>query len=138
LGLIAKCAGNPSVADDVVQEAFVRLLTANLPPNITEEHRKNYLYKIATNYLHRSARRWRHHRLPDHLESPIGSSDEGVDLRNAMSKLREPERELLCLAYVEKLSHREIGFILGYRENSVRALLHRAKAKVIQFLERRS
>jgi RNA polymerase sigma-70 factor (ECF subfamily) len=135
---VAKCSGRPPLADDVVQEAFIRMLAANLPVEMTEEHRKNYLYKIATNLLHRGARSPRYEELPGRLEAPRESLDDVVAVRRAMNGLGRSERGLLWLAYVENLSHRDIAAILGYRENSIRPLLHRAKTKLIGLLEGRS
>jgi RNA polymerase sigma-70 factor (ECF subfamily) len=40
-----------SKADDLLQESYLRLLRAKLPVNMEDEHRKNYLFRIATNLL---------------------------------------------------------------------------------------
>jgi RNA polymerase sigma-70 factor (ECF subfamily) len=68
------------------------------------------------------------------IEAPAEHHDDILVVRQAMGRMRRLERGLLWLAYVEKLSHRDIGQILGYRENSVRPLLHRAKDKLIRLL----
>jgi RNA polymerase sigma-70 factor (ECF subfamily) len=54
-----------------------------------------------------------------------------------MKELKPRERELLWLAYVEGSSHREIAQLSGLREQSVRGLLFRARARLAALLRRR-
>lgn len=49
-------------------------------------------------------------------------------VRQAMRHLPESQREALLLRYVEALSLREIGAVLGRSDNSVKALLRRGRA----------
>src|SRR4029453_3212012 len=124
---MTKCSGSRSAADDIVQEAFLRMMTADLPRDMTPEHRKRYLYKIATNLLRRHKGALRHEstdNLP--IEAPRVHLDDVLAVRQAIKGMREAERRLLWLAYVERLSHRDIADIMGYREISIRPLLHRA------------
>jgi len=72
--------------------------------------------------------------MPQH-ESSIGEQSNLVEtqdlLNRALSGVSPTERQLLWLAYAEEASHREIAGMLGYRENSVRPLLHKAKHRVL-------
>src|ERR1039458_235384 len=52
---LARVTGDRQLADDLLQEAFYRFLRANATHD-TETHRRNSLYRIATN-LARDARR---------------------------------------------------------------------------------
>ena len=118
-----------SLADDLLQDAFLRFLQANLPASMEGEHRKNYLFRIATNLMRdhfRSAKR----------KPPAGSVsetrlDEHVarknDIHRIMEKLRPRERELLWLAYVEQFSHNEIATMIGAKSQSIRSMLARAR-----------
>src|SRR5262245_34184398 len=45
----ARVSGNATLADDVVQESYLRLLTAALPEG--EVARRRYLFRIATNLM---------------------------------------------------------------------------------------
>ena len=60
--------------------------------------------------------------------------DVRIAIRNALDRMKTAERNLLWLAYVEGFSHREIGAIAGYAENSVRPLLHRTKQRLLRLL----
>jgi len=132
---IARISSNPSLADDVVQESFLRLWELDPVDTMTPEHRKNYLYKIAANLVKREARKRSEQEVAD-LPGPESAEqiDEWIGIRNALDRMKAAERSLLWLAYVEGFSHREIGAIAGYAENSVRPLLHRAKQRLLRFL----
>ena len=47
---LARVSGDPALADDLVQESFVRMLGAATPMD-GEVHAKRYLFRIATNLL---------------------------------------------------------------------------------------
>ncbi len=55
---LSRASGDPSLADDLLQDTYYRFLRAALPET-TEAHRKNYLFRIATNLLRDH---WRRHR----------------------------------------------------------------------------
>jgi RNA polymerase sigma-70 factor, ECF subfamily len=131
---VARVSSNPSVADDIVQESFLRLWGLDQFDVMTPEHRRNYLYKIAANLVKRSARKPSERELAD-LPGPESAEQihEWIVIRNALNRMNTAERNLLWLAYVEGFSHREIGAITGYAENSVRPLLHRAKQRLLRF-----
>jgi RNA polymerase sigma-70 factor (ECF subfamily) len=46
------------------------------------------------------------------------------------------ERAVLWLAHVEEMSHKEIGAILGVKEQSVRVMVFRAREKAKDLLEK--
>src|SRR5256886_4557318 len=45
---ICRVASNEAIADDILQESYIRLLNA---PPMTERERKSYLYRVATNLI---------------------------------------------------------------------------------------
>src|SRR2546423_12025837 len=45
---ICRVASNETIADDILQESYIRLLNA---PSMTERGRKSYLYRVATNLI---------------------------------------------------------------------------------------
>jgi RNA polymerase sigma-70 factor, ECF subfamily len=135
---ICRVAGNATLADDILQESYVRLLSA---PPMLEAQRKSYLYRTATNQVidhHRAQtrhRRW--WQLTPRREEAL---DSRVDLPPDMERLfalaTGQERALLWLAYVEGEDHREIAGILGLKESSVKVLLFRARRKMEEILKR--
>jgi RNA polymerase sigma-70 factor, ECF subfamily len=143
---VYRTSGNATLADDLTQESYYRFLRVRFSePN--HEYMKNYLFRIATNLLRDH---WRHARVepsqPDKREEARSSQREPVspakthiesDVMRVMKELKPRERQLLWLAYVEGSSHREIAKAAGLREQSVRGLLFRARAKLATLLRRR-
>src|SRR5215468_9379531 len=56
---LARVSGNATLADDLLQESYVRFLGAAAPWQHGEVACRNYLFRIATNLLRDHWRRWR-------------------------------------------------------------------------------
>jgi RNA polymerase sigma-70 factor, ECF subfamily len=141
---LARVTGDRQLADDLLQETFYRFLRAAATHD-NESHRRNSLYRIATN-LAKDARRRSLIRAPFSLPSNdierVASSDGGdraertTAFTHAMSHLKPRERAMLWLAYAEGASHREIADALGLRPGSLKPLLFRARRKLAVLLGR--
>jgi len=137
--ILASCR-DASLADDLLQEAYFRLLRARLP-EMEEAHRKNYLFRIATNLLRDHFRRAprQAEELP---EVAVGACDAEraqirSDVGDALAEIPPRQRELLWLAYVEGSKHAEIAESLGLKTQSIRPMLFRARRKLMAILESR-
>jgi RNA polymerase sigma-70 factor, ECF subfamily len=145
---LARMTGDPRLADDLLQEAYYRLLRARTAPE-DDAHRKNYLFRIATNLAHDVRRR---PRLDDAaLAETTGLGDtvdprgrdvatetaRRVDLDRAMARLKPRERDLLWLAYAQGSSHEEIAQTLGLKTSSIKMLLFRARRRLAGLLRER-
>jgi RNA polymerase sigma-70 factor, ECF subfamily len=148
---ICRVCGKPELADDLLQETYLRFLRAS---DLKTEAalRKAYLYKIATNLMtdhwRTSAREQRfvvtsHSDEEFHEEAASNQKDAAQavivnrDLSRVFQQLKPMERSLLWLAYVEGSEHREIAAVLGLKQKSIRVLLFRARQKFAQILKRR-
>jgi RNA polymerase sigma-70 factor (ECF subfamily) len=72
------------------------------------------------------------------VSSPSGRAlraEEIARLEAAIDRLPEEQREVVTLAHIAGLSRAEIGAQMGKTEEAVRALLHRAKARLAILLE---
>lgn len=134
-------SGERNAADDLLQETYYRFLRTNREFE-SESHRRNYLFRIASNVAHENFRR-RGRRmeevLPDSDVMPGGGHDETAglertDLARAMGRLSARQRQALWLAYAEGSSHREIAEVLGLKTASVKLLLFRARRKLAALL----
>ena len=83
-------------------------------------------------------------RLYSGLVSPEASPSEGAignelseSIEQAMDKLPSDDREVLLLARVVGLTHREIAERTGRTERAVRSLVHRATVRLLAGLEGR-
>jgi RNA polymerase sigma-70 factor (ECF subfamily) len=126
----------PDVADDILQEAYCRLLTARRH-EMDEQQTRAYLFRIATNLVRDRWRRGKESPLPENSEE-INPADPEFDnklhVRQAFERLKPRERQLLWLAYVEGSSHREIADCTGLRPGSIRLLLFRARRKLLDLV----
>lgn len=128
-----------TLADDLLQETYFRLLKAELPSGMDDAWRKNYLYRIATNLI-RDHRRARHTEpLADEEKHAARESsfDQARDVQRIFGRLKPKERDLLWLAYVERFSHREIAELLQASAASIRPMLARARANFAGMLKKR-
>ncbi len=141
---LARSTGDRSLADDLVQEAYLRLLRSGFEGE-GEEHRKNYLFRIATNLMRDHFRRPRPEEPMAEPELAAAArpaaSGPRVGLRHDLERvwpgLEARDRRLLWLAHVEEASHREIASALGVKEASVRVLVFRARQKLAGLLRER-
>jgi RNA polymerase sigma-70 factor (ECF subfamily) len=141
---LARVTGDRQLADDLLQETFYRFLRAAATHN-NEAHRRNSLYRIATN-LARDARRRSVTRAAfsvagDDIErvpsgDQAGTTERTADFTRAMSRLKPNERAMLWLAYAEGASHREIADVLGLSPASLKPLLFRARRRLAALLGR--
>jgi RNA polymerase sigma-70 factor (ECF subfamily) len=134
-GYLIRMLNDTASADDILQESYLRLLKAKLPAQAAYDHRKNYLFRIATNLIkdRRSARR--EIELPESLETAAAPAAPG-DVTRILAALKPAQRELLWLAYVESFSHLEIAGMLKLKPQSIRPLLSRARQAFAQALKR--
>jgi RNA polymerase sigma-70 factor (ECF subfamily) len=150
---LSRVTGDRQQADDLLQEAFYRFLRAASTAPAGEErfdndaHRRNSLYRIATN-LATDARRRSFTRpaatvTGDDVEQISGGrrgGDHGsevarrTDVNRAMEQLRPRDRAMLWMAYAEGASHEEIAGAIGVRPSSMKLLLFRARRRMATLL----
>ncbi len=141
---LARVAGDPALADDLLQESYIRFLSADAPRHDLdgEVAARRYLFRIATNLLKDHWRRPRAASIEEISEEHFRAhdatpaADTRAALEPALSRMRPRERQLLWLAYAEGYSHREIASITGLASASIRLLLFRARRKAARLLER--
>lgn len=138
---LSRMTGDGHAADDLLQESYFRFLRTRVEYE-SEAHRRNYLFRIATNLV-RDSRRRRQTRgivVDQDCETLPDTGDHGAasvrrtDLHRAMAQLKPRERELLWLAYAQGSSHREIGDVLGLKSGSIKLMLFRARRKLAGIL----
>ncbi|HUD99585.1 MAG TPA: RNA polymerase sigma factor [Bryobacteraceae bacterium] len=141
---LTRVTGDRTLAEDLLQEAFYRFLRASAT-YASEAHRRNSLYRIATN-LARDARRRSLARaaatlVGDDIERvPSGldaaAAEHRTDFTRAMTRLKPRERAILWLAYAEGASHSEIAEVVGVRATSLKPMLFRARRRLATLLGR--
>ncbi len=141
---LARVSGDPALADDLMQESYVRYLCAACPVSFLadgEVAARRYLFRIATNLMRDHWRRPRATSIEDLPEEFFAAkshslqADSQAMLGPALSQLRPRDRQLLWLAHAEGYSHREIANITGLASASIRLLLFRARGKIARLLQ---
>lgn len=131
------CNGNTELAEDIVQEVFVRVWDrrSKWMPKITV---KAYLYRSVHNQAISHLRKARHETpMSDAVEqTTAGTSltpiqelhNDQLDQRiqQAIQNLPERRREILTLRMIHELSYKEIGEMLQISVNTVDTQLRRA------------
>ena len=142
---LSRITGDRRLADDLLQEAYYRFLRTTTTFE-SDDHRRNYLFRIATNLAHDHRRKPYVRAVPvDEAEGVLSAAAENadqvarrMDVTRAMSQLKPRERSLLWLAYAQGASHEEIAQTLGLKRSSLKTLLFRARRQLIARLDSRS
>jgi RNA polymerase sigma-70 factor (ECF subfamily) len=140
---LARSSADPALADDLMQESYVRFLCAEGAPSLAtdgEAAARLYLFRIGTNLLRDHWRRPRAasiEEIPEEFFVARGQAtqtDAQILLEPAMRQMKPRERQMLWLAHAEGYSHREIAKVMGLNTASIRLLLFRARRKIAALL----
>jgi len=140
--------GNIHDAEDLTARVFQRALAHITKYQRTEVPFTAWLYRIAHNLVanwHRDGKRKKEVPLEDHSELRskhdlpdrlIEKKEEISHLLNAIHQLSHDRQMMLILKYVEDLSNKEIGQIMGKTEGAIKSLYHRTLIELRDFLEK--
>jgi RNA polymerase sigma-70 factor (ECF subfamily) len=128
---LTRVAGNAAAADDLVQTTFLSVVKAR-GRFLAGARFKPWLYAIATNAARDAHRRTKSETVTDDGALP----DEAIDpelrdpglerqVRAALARLPEAQREAIVLHRFEGLSFAEIAGIVGLTESAVKVRAHR-------------
>lgn len=143
VGYIEQLVGTRAAAEDIAQEAGMRLFDAGRRESL--EKPKGYLFHVATNLardqLRRRVVRDRvHHTLAQETHSAAGADavlaarDQLERVAAAIQQLPPRAREVVKLSRAEGYSHGEIGARLGISAKTVENHLARGLAQLTRLL----
>jgi RNA polymerase sigma-70 factor, ECF subfamily len=136
-----RLTGDSDVAEDIAQEAFVRLLRQKL----AESEVRPWLFTVATNLVRDTARKSeRRQRLlsgAPRLVTPLPPPDEAVErsetvatVRRALDRIPERDQQLLLMRE-EGFKYDEIAAVVGVAPASVGTLIARALKRFVEAYE---
>jgi RNA polymerase sigma-70 factor (ECF subfamily) len=140
---LARVSGDGSLAEDLMQESYVRFLCAALAPSLASDGEvaaRLYLFRIGSNLLRDHWRRPKTTPVDEVPEEFLAARGDATQVESravltpAMEQMKPRERELLWLAHAEGYSHREIAQVTGLAAASIRLLLFRARRKMAKLL----
>ena len=146
--LALKILGNNEDAEDAAQEIFVKCYRALNRYNGTAAF-TTWLYKITYNHaidiLKSKNKKWQTTEWKNDMETgviPHQSMEEKIDLKEiqlllkeAIHRLSPDEQVIVILYYYEGLALKEIGEIIGIRENNIKIKLYRIRTKLSEILK---
>jgi RNA polymerase sigma-70 factor (ECF subfamily) len=136
--LLNVCGGDPYIADEIAEEAFVRAYL-NLNSFRGGCKMSTWLFRIAYNCFYDSVRK-RGREVELGAARDIASEDlaqcneRQEELHSALKQLTAPQRDVILLFYMEDKQIREISQITGMNENTVKSHLRRAKQTMKTYL----
>lgn len=139
---LARTTGDDRLADDLLQDTYYRFLRTRASFE-SDDHRRHYLFRIATNLVRDQWRRSRPSVVDLDEASAVTAAEDvnvgdgalrRIELTRALDQLKPRERTLLWLAYAQGFSHEEIASQLGLRTASLKALLFRARRRLALLL----
>ncbi len=144
--LAARVAGNAADADEIGQEAFVRVWRHAARYDARRGRFSTWLYQIVTN-LALDRRRKRQYAPLDEA-GEVADGKPAVDevlidrekrllAQQAIDALPERQRAALILFHLEGLSGRESAAVLGVTEKGLESLLSRGRAACREFVRMR-
>src|SRR5438046_1853565 len=115
-----------AVAEEIVQEAFLRCMQSRRTPREMTEFRR-WLYRIVLNLArehHRRGQRWRRVRLvPDPGLDPQLVAERRMgdtEMANALHTLSPREREAVYLRFFQDASYEDVAAIMRINESTTR------------------
>ncbi|MEQ1849777.1 MAG: sigma-70 family RNA polymerase sigma factor [Candidatus Peribacteraceae bacterium] len=122
-------------AKELMQEAFIKAMNA-LKKNAEIQNLRAFLYTISNNLIIDDVRKKKSLSLDELQESgfePTGASEtslhtvmEGHRVAEVLGKLREEDRDLIVMRFVDNMKPQEIAEILGIAPNTISVRIHRA------------
>ncbi|MCQ2430353.1 MAG: sigma-70 family RNA polymerase sigma factor [Clostridia bacterium] len=125
-------------AEDILSETLLNYFKKEREFE-SEEHRKAWLIRVAINESKNVLSKT--HYDEEINEELLGGEDEwsgitdAMDLKSAIQKLPEHQREVILLYYMQNLSVNEVADMLGKNKNTVAVTLARARENLRKYLE---
>jgi RNA polymerase sigma-70 factor (ECF subfamily) len=134
--ILTLAAGDPAEAEDVVQEAFARLIprwSKIAEYDDPEAWVRKVAFRLLSNRLRRARRSIANLRTGDehHLAGPSPTT---VDIRRALTTLPLPQRQVVVLHHLLDLPVDEVAAELGVPVGTVKSRLARAREALAPLL----
>jgi len=139
-GIALRYARSPTDAEDIYSEVFLTYFKKEREFE-SEEHRKAWLIRVTINAARAFfGKKENFSELNEELASAgdeMPRTDETLDLYDAVLRLPEVQREVICLFYWQDMTIRQISEITGKSEGNVKVILSRARDRLRGMLEER-
>lgn len=133
-----------ALAEDITQDTFIKAWKAMPKFSLEKGTIQAYLFTIARNSVIDNQRKKKDISLEgvvanfegsENLERSYIDGEERSMVREALSSLDGAEKQVVVLRYFEEFSYAEIAHVVGKNEGTIRVKVHRALAKLKEYLE---
>lgn len=141
--LLNLSGGNATLSDDIAQDTFIKAYTS-LSSFMGRSKMSTWLFKIAYNCFYDAVRKTALERQRSDIpveelkvirdESAQESRFNNQELYRALSQLKQEEKAIILLFYMEDKSIKEISTITGMNPSTVRSHISRGKSHLKQYL----
>ncbi len=148
INYVARIVNSEAVAQDVVQDSFIRLFRKWKDELEPGPKVSSWLYRVAHNravdYIRKQSRKSELHKrhakeCPDSIAPNRGEGfrvgDKAALAATALKTLDEREQQLIVLKIYEEKSYKEISEIMGLSSGNVGYILHHALKKLAKLLK---
>jgi len=129
-----RLTGNSEDSEDILADAFIRLLDSLQHRNLKVNSIRAYLYRVVHNRAVDGFRRKK--RVTKEVDVSLLEADNPAangagdilaveQVREALWQLTDQQRQVIMLRYYQDLSYKEIGEVLDKPTGAVKALRHR-------------
>ncbi len=135
LRTVSQIVGDRTAAEDVTQEAFLRLLQHWRTASGYEQP-DAWVRRVAIRMAVRQAKREQRRRHVERQPAPMSGSGgtPDADLAEAIMKLSPMQRAAIVLFYFDDLPMKQIARTLMVSESTVKQHLHRARLRIADLL----
>ncbi|WP_182200981.1 RNA polymerase sigma factor [Paraliobacillus salinarum] len=126
-------------AEDIVQESYTKYIAYS--SGVSSDKALAYIFSIAMNEFKRLLKKkgkeqvisidnnrfWNNFANDDDTESSVLNLEMNNEILLILNQIQEVYKQLLLLKYELELSYKEIGLLLGMKEETIRTYLFRAK-----------
>jgi RNA polymerase sigma-70 factor (ECF subfamily) len=140
LGFLRRMTGQPALAEDLLQQVFVRLAERG-PELRPDSDLRAWLFTVGRNAYRshlRSAPALVDEAVIERLASPAADVEARLllgDVESALGRLRLEDREVLLLIGVEQMDRAIVARLLNIDGDTLRKRLSRARARLLAELE---
>ncbi|HZJ57800.1 MAG TPA: RNA polymerase sigma factor [Clostridia bacterium] len=127
---------NPSIAEDIVQETFMKALeNTHILNDLTDAQCRSWLYRAAKNIFIDRVRRVAN---APKIEEPLFKEDDlsKIIVSQLCAGLPDKERTLFWMRYIEGYTSRELGELFNLSPSTVRSRLSSARRKMSEIYYR--
>lgn len=132
-------------SEDIIQEVFIKAYE-NLYKLENRERFYSWLFKITINTMNTFLKGKKHQTLveedvilniqvnaKDTPEEILQAKEDNRELLKKLSVLSEEQKNAMVLKYVQGFSYKEVGDILGIKEETIKTKIFRAKKRLYDF-----